>query len=573
VTTKSKIISFILFAVFFFIGWELGFSPLKENLLSITERAKNILHAPPVTLLPNYISENQYKIDVLSYDMNLELYPEKKLLEGDVLITGLILDKTLSSLDFNLYDNMQIESLSLNDIEAQYENKDSKLSIPLSNSLQGTPFGELDTFRVKLKYKGTPVRMGLGSFIFGKINEQSVVYNLSEPTFASTWFPCNDIPTDKALLDIKITNDSSQTSVSNGVLVDEKITGSRKTCHWKTYYPISTYLISVYSSKYLKFKDEYISPLTSEKMPIEYYVFPEDLEEAKIDFKDHPKMISFFSKTFGEYPFIKEKYGVAEFLWQLGAMEHQTITGIGSNFVSGRRFFEDIYVHELAHHWWGNAVGPISWNDIWLNEGFATYSEALYAEYKAGANALQSVMLSKFQENFTGKLSEPGNNLFSTTVYDKGGWVLHMLRWEVGDSLFFKILRSYYENYKYKNASTKDFQTVCETLSGKNLNQFFNQWIYEGEGQIDLVYDWTSEKEDDNYSLTIELKQTQDAYNVYHFPLEVEIMYKNGEEEFKTFYVDERLKQIDFKIKTDPSNITLDPNNWLLANIRKAEKE
>ena len=565
-TVKTKIISFVLFAIFFFIGWELGFSPLKENFRAITEKAKNVLHAPPIVLPPNYISENQYKIDVLNYNMSFELFPEKKLLEGDVLITGLILDKNISSLDLNLYDNMKIVSLSLNNSKVQYEIKNSKLSVYLNEI-------EPDTFKLNVKYNGTPVKMGLGSFVFGSINERPVVYNLSEPIYASTWFPCNDIPSDKAYLDIKITNDSSQTSISNGVLVDEKLNGSRKTYHWKTYYPISTYLVSIYSSEYLKFEDEYISPLTSEKMPIEYYVFPEDFEDAKIDFKEHPKMISFFSKTFGEYPFIKEKYGVAEFLWQLGAMEHQTITGIGSNFVSGRRFFDDIYVHELAHSWWGDAVGPKTWKDIWLNEGFATYSEALYAENKAGSNALQSVMLSKFQENFPGRLSEPENNLFGQTVYDKGAWILHMLRREVGDTLFFKILRNYFETYKYKNASTKDFQRVCETISGKNLDQFFDQWIYEGEGQINLIYRWTVEKEDDNYKLTIELKQTQDLYNIYHFPLEIKIIYKNGEEEFKTFYVDERKEKIDFTIKSSPSDIVPDPNSWLLANIRNAEKE
>ncbi len=227
-------------------------------------------------------------------------------------------------------------------------------------------------------------------------------------------------------------------------------------------------------------------------MNIEYYVFPKQLENAKIDFAEHPQYIHFFAKTFGEYPFIKEKYGVAEFLWQLGAMEHQTITGIGSNFVSGHNFFRDIYVHELAHQWWGDAISPKSWNDIWLNEGFATYCEALYYEHKSGKKALISTMLSKKQDNFKGKLIEPGDDMFSATIYDKGAWVLHMLRWQVGDSTFFNILREYYKEYKYKSASTKDFQSVCEKISSQDLSQFFNQWVYDGEGNITLIYDWNS---------------------------------------------------------------------------------
>ena len=184
---------------------------------------------------------------------------------------------------------------------------------------------------MRIKYNGTPVKAGLASFAFDTYKNKPMIYSLNEPNFASTWFPCNDKPDDKALLDIKITNDSSNVSVSNGVLVNIIKNKERTTYHWKTVYPISTYLICLYSSDYRHFSQQYTS-LSGKTMNIDYYAFPDQLDMAKADFEFHPEVMKFFEKLFGEYPFIKEKYGVAEFQWQMGAMEHQTITGIGSNF-------------------------------------------------------------------------------------------------------------------------------------------------------------------------------------------------------------------------------------------------
>jgi aminopeptidase N len=564
---KIKIFVSILFMIFLFIGWKLTIVPLKETLKQIKESnniKREMYRGMPVRIPASYISENQYQIDVLHYNLNFDLYPAKRLLKGDATVTGVLKNKNLKEIDLNFYDNMNISKVLLNRVPASYSVSDTRLTIPLANI---SP----DTFNVQVIYEGTPKHEGLGSFTFGEIDSQSVVYNLSEPVYASTWFPCNDMPDDKALLDIKITNDSSETSVSNGALVGTTLNGGRKTYHWKTYYPISTYLISIYSSRYDNFNDVYVSQNKKDTMKIEYYAFPEHLDYAKEDFKNHPEMINFFSKTFGEYPFIKEKYGVAEFLWQLGAMENQTITGIGSNFVRGRKFFSDIYVHELAHSWFGDAVGPKTWKDIWLNEGFATYCEALYEEHNFGEKALRSSMLSKFQDDFPGTLYDPGENLFNSTVYDKGAWVLHMLRHEVGDSTFFKMLRTYYNEYKYKNASTEDFKNVCEKVSGKNLNKFFEQWVYAGRGDISLDYKWTTEKENNGgdssaYQVSLELKQMQEKYSDYNFPIDIKFVNSADSSLTKSFYIVSRDTTLKTVLSYKPSNIILDPENWLLAN-------
>src|SRR3989339_646504 len=535
---KEKILGITLFSLFMSIGWLTGISPLKTSLKTSREASLSIkrmfANGPVININSDYVSSNQYKIDVWHYDLDLDL---------------------------NFYDNLTIKELTLNSLSARFENEGTRLSVFIEGS-------RIDTFKLKVIYEGTPKRTGLSAFVFGEINGMSAVYNLNEPSYASAWFPCNDIPSDKVLLDMRITNDSSQTSVSNGVLVSKELNRDRMTYHWKTYYPISTYLICLYSSTYAEFGDKYISA-TGDTMPIQYYVFPNHLEEAKIDFKDTPKMIEFFAKTFGEYPFLKEKYGIAEFLWQMGAMEHQTITGIGSSFIGGKNFFEDVYVHELAHHWWGNAVGPASWKDIWLNEGFSTYSEALYAESKSGNEALQSKMLSKFSDEFSSILYDPGKNLFGTTVYDKGAWVLHILRWEVGDSIFFDILKTYFEMYKYRSASTSDFIRVCENLSKRDLSKFFNQWVYSGNENIQLDYKWIIKKDSNHKNLIIlHLIQKQEKYPVFEFKLEVMLEYDNQKSFSKIYSVDKREKRIEIILDERPNQLILDPDNWLLANIK-----
>ena len=512
----------------------------------------------------DYISPNQKKIDVFKYNLSFDLYPEEKMFIAQAILTGEILDQNIESIDLNFYENFKIEKILFNDVSTEYDNEGTRLSIPY-NSEMGKEF------KIEIQYEGTPKKVGLEGFVFGKRNGTSLVYNLSEPNCASSWFPCNDVPFDKTSLDISITNDSGMVSVSNGVLIDITTTGSRRTYHWRTEYPISTYLVAIYSSDYEYFSDQYFSLDGKDTMKVEYYVLPDKLENAKVDFPGHVKMLEVFSQMFGEYPFLKEKYGVAEFLWYAGAMEHQTITGVSSNMISGNNFYEDTFVHELAHQWWGNAVGPKSWKDIWLNEGFATYSEALYYEAISGKKALQSTMMSKYSSNFTGSLAEPGPFLFTRIMYDKGAWVLHMLRWEVGDSTFFNILKTYYETFKYSNASISDFKTVCEEVSGKNLDKFFEQWVYS-KGQIELEYKTESTKSENNYLVKIALQQVQEDYKEFYFPLEIKMTFKDGIEKQFRYEIVSRDTLLEISTDAIPDSIELDPDNWLLAVINLKEE-
>jgi len=559
---RTTIISVVLFAIFFLLGLKIGNSPIVSGLNYAEQTNRDIKRSLNIGfnfLQPGgYIVEKQFNQDILHYDISIELFPNKRIINGKTIITGRTTNLPADTIFLNFYDNMKITSLYLDGQPSNFILEGTLLKIPLAAH-------PVDSFNIVVEYEGTPKRAGLASFVFGEINGKSLIYTLNEPNFASTWFPCNDMPDDKALIDIHITNDDEKISISNGILAGIKSEeGKRKTYSWKTVYPISTYLIAIYSSDYLNFTDHYITA-NKDTMLLDYYCLPQHKEEAKIDFSGHRQMIEIFSKLFGEYPFIKEKYGVAEFLWQLGAMEHQTITGIGSNFVSGRNFFEDIYVHELAHQWWGNAVGPKTWEDIWLNEGFASYSEALYYEALSGNDALKSTMLSKFNSKYPGTLYNP-NDLFNRTVYDKGAWVLHMLRNLTSDSVFFNILHEYFEIYKYSNSSTQDFKYICEKVSGRNLDKFFEQWIYKGIGIIKCKYDW---EVSDGNSLSVNLNQVQTEYDTFYFPLDIKIKLKKGGEVNETVFVDAHKKTFTFRLEDVPLSIELDPESLLLAEFEE----
>lgn len=516
-----------------------------------------------------FVSDCQKNVDILNYVLSFDLDPENKILAGTAKLTAIKTSdlkneqEGLSGFDIelNFYDNLDISVVKINNQQAEYKRKKNRLYIISPKIIS-------DTFVVEIKYSGTPQRGGFDGFVFGSVKGNDLVYNISEPNFASTWFPCDDDPSDKALLDISITNYSQYVSVSNGKLIGIYCNGTKKTYHYSSIYPISTYLVAVYSAQFVNFKDQYISIDKKDTMEIDYYAMPEHYPEAKTDFGEHVDYLKTLSGIFGEYPFIKEKYGVAEFLWNYGAMENQTITGIGYNFIGGNNYFRDTYVHELSHHWWGNSVGPKTWNDIWLNEGFATYSEALYSEAKHGKDALKSTMQSKFSDYFKGTLYAP-KDLFGETVYDKGAWVLHMLRYEIGDSNFFAVLHKYYDMYKYSNASVEDFKSVCETISGLNLDKFFDQWVYTGTDNIFCSYNFENDESENGYTCTINLYQEPQHYSEFHFPLEIEFQFDDNSTEIRKVYIDSVHKNLAFNFSKKVETILPDPESKLLATFEK----
>ncbi len=531
----------------------------QNNFFSKLHNVINFLSKKEITLdiridssFLNYIKNEQNQIDVKKYSINIELFPKSQEIQADVVINGSLKTK-ISEVILNFVDGFTISKVYFNNNPAKYVYKNNYLVI--------NNYSENNNFIIKVTYKGKPKPKGFGSFVFDKINNLDLIYSLSEPIFASTWFPCNDKPDDKALFETTITNDKKYVSISNGLFESSVIRENKISYTYKTLNELSTYLFAIYSGDY-KFFEDYVVDENNDTTRLVYYFLDESSIEEFLDFQPHKRGIQIFSKLFGTYPFINEKYGLAEITWKMGAMEHQTITGMGRGLVKAPQSNESIYVHELAHQWWGNAIGLKDWKDIWLNEGFATYSEALYYENVIGKDGLVKKMNSLKGEFTESTLYNPTCSLFDRLVYNKGAWILHMLRNELGDKLFFLSLKTYYEKFKYKNASTEDFKLVCESISKKNLSKFFEQWVYKGKGKISLEYSLSVSSE----GTKIHFKQN--GYE-YYFPLEVMFDTDEKKDDICSFYISSKDTTLLLSKSKNVDKLRFDPNNRLLLSLYK----
>lgn len=529
------------------------------------------------------IVQKQRLYDVLNYDLSLSFDFSEKSLSGILVMNANALTDTLTNVYINFYDNMKVSNVkyvsakTTDTIDADYIRQNNYLIVKLNHSPARN-----EEFMLKISYSGVPLSFGSDAFSFKDIYGNPIAYNLSEPNYAPAWWPEKDLPEDKAITSTHLTVPRGLKGISNGILTDtvENSNGTT-TFNWKSSYPVATYLVSVVVGKFSYWEDTYTSLDGTKTMPVVYYAFPRDSANARIDWSATPDMIRFYAKTFGEYPFIDEKYGMVQFGWTQGAMEHQTITSYGYLLVTGDNRYDQVVVHELAHQWFGDAVTLMDWKNIWLNEGFATYSEALWEEYKSGKAAYLSYMKNLDYGYFTGTIYNPEGYIFSPTVYptvyNKAGWVLHMLRGVIGDDSFFKLLRDYYDKNKFKNAETKDFISLAEEISGQDLGWFFDEWIYTGKGRPRYEYSWKFEDFQDQsysgaYTVRLQLKQVQEDRDVYKMPVKINVVTEGATKEFKVFN-NKREESFLLTVDSKPKEVQVDREGWILKKIAKGKYE
>ena len=418
---------------------------------------------------------------------------------------------------------------------------------------------------VTVFYQGVPPANGSGSFEQRKHGQSPIIWTLSEPYGARDWWPCKQSLTDKIdSIDIFVKVPVGNKVASNGILASQQQQGQQVVYHWKHRYPIVTYLVAIAASNYVAFSNKV--PYEDKQIEVLNYVYPEAEASLKPQSEHIVGMMQLFNELFGLYPFAKEKYGHAQFGWG-GGMEHQTMSFMGS-------FNYDLMAHELAHQWFGNKVTCGSWHDIWVNEGFATYLTGLTKEHLSTPDAWSAWKASKIASvtaNPGGSVWVPDttnvDRIFSARLsYNKGAYLLHMLRGIVGDDAFYTGIRNYLSDPKlaYGFATAKDVKRHLEASSGKDLTEFFEDWYYgEGYPIYSIAY------EQHNNMLTLKVNQTTsaaDAVDFFEMPLPVLLRNADGSQEKLVVLNNTSKEQLfDLEVPFEVAEVIFDPELWILT--------
>ncbi len=505
-------------------------------------------------------------VDILHYDVHLEPNFETGFLQGECRISlRITASLPKNRLYFNLQD-LQVDSALVGETRLPFFVRNSYLILLLSDGISAA-----DTFSVRIFYHGFPTNDGFG----GYFSSPKIVYTVGEglftqpPSMTHRWLPCVDRPDDKATLAMHVRVPQGISVGSNGVQQKAVPLGDAlQEVGWREDFPIATYLFSIGAARFVRFKQIYVTT-KGDSIPIEYFIFPEDSLIARADVQNLPDMLEFFSEKFGPYPF--KKYGMLEAPMQ-GAMEHQTLTTISDRLITGDRRYEGVVAHELAHQWWGDCVTLSDWGEIWLNEGFATYSDALYTEHAYGEKAFRKKM-HQFAFLYFREDEQVGRfpivnprKMWGHTVYEKGAWVLHMLRGVVGDARFFEILRGYRRAHAYKNATIADFQSVAETVYGSALDWFFHEWLFEA-GYPTYTFQWESRPLPDGpVSVRVQIRQIQTLAPLFKMPVTLRFEFADSTTD-RVIWVEHAETDRRFTFEVGPQQVKFDPDGFVLKKL------
>ncbi len=459
------------------------------------------LHAAGNPLRPP-LRDARTAYDVLHYVLDLKVDPGNRELTGTCTLAARVLRAGLDSLVLDAGDSVQIRNVTLPAAGAElaYTHRGERLAVALPQ-----PDGPGSTLRVAVSFRRTiQEQPGLATRGIGLARTPDGTPWIStscQLAGAHSWWPCKAAffhPEDKAdSVRINVTVPDSLFAVSNGhFLGTTPAAEGWTTYHWTYHHPISTYLVALYVGPYVELTQPLRLPGHSDPLRAHYYVLRGDEERALREFSPRiPDEVALYEKLYGPFPFWSEKLALVQSPYP--GMEHSTAVAVGPIFPHTLRpgdsnplaWYEDYFnymaVHELAHEWWGNAVTAADWGEFWLHEAFATYTEALWVEHLYGPEIMHQYMAKlSFRIDSTETVyrfrHRTAREAYHLNIYWKGAWVLHMLRYVMGDSLFFRALREFNTDprYRYHNASTADFQRTCERLHGDDLSWFFLEWIY-----------------------------------------------------------------------------------------------
>ncbi|MGV3460744.1 MAG: M1 family aminopeptidase [Flavobacterium sp.] len=467
---------------------------------------------------------NTANYNVVKQRLEVTVNPTLYSVSGKVT-THYIAKQNMSTLTFDMATQLTASSVTRNGVPlsfAQNSNKELVITLPAVQAQN-----VLDSITVT--YSGVPPTTD-GAFNIGTHNGSPMLWTLSEPYGAKDWWPCKQDLNDKIEnLDVYITAPSQYVSVANGLQKSVVTTGSNKTTHFKHTYPIPAYLVAIAVSNYSVFTQT--GGTAPNTFPIVNYIYPETASSTQTSLAQTLPIMSLFEELFEAYPFKNEKYGHAQ-CGIAGGMEHTTVSFMGS-------FGRELIAHELAHQWFGDKITCGTWKDIWLNEGFATYLSGLVVEDFDGATAFTN-WKNSLTNNITSStggavyLSDTDttniNRIFSSRLsYNKGAMVVHMLRYKLGDALFYQGIKNYLADPElaYGYAKTADLQAHLELVYGQSLSEFFNDWVYkQGYPTYTVSAQYFSPGV---YRITINQTQSHSSVTYFEMPVPIRLTGSGGQ--------------------------------------------
>jgi len=496
-------------------------------------------------------------IDVLSYRFEIELNDSTDIVNAtaDIKIEFLQdVDQFYLDLSYSQTDStgMKVQRITEFDREVSFLQQSDQIAISKVHAHEG------ERRSYKISYSGIPSD---GLIISENKFGDRTFFGDNWPNRGHHWLPMVDHPSDKAVVEFRVHAPAHYKVVSVGTLLEESRLGGRVTSHWKTSYPLSTKMMAIGVSP---FEVEYLESASG--IPVSSWVYPQNKEEGFLDYSMALQPLDYFESYLAPYPY--KKLANVQSKTVYGGMENASCIFYHERSVSGEQRIENLLAHEIAHQWFGDAVSELDWHHIWLSEGFATYLTDLYIEHTHGREAFVASMLDEKGQvlRFASRRLAPivdttlpvSTRLLNKNVYEKAGWVLHMLRHDMGDEKFRECVQTFYEKFKFKNALTDDFLEVVESVTGKEYDAFFQQWFHTA-GHPVLSFDWKAK----GRSIELTIMQHQEHHE-FKFPLDFEFKGKAGKSIRHTVEMDAREKSVIIELPFKAKEVLPDPDTWLL---------
>jgi len=514
-------------------------------------------------LIPFHVFGQQHQdrlqiIDVQHYDFSISLSDTSDMIFSNAVIT-ILFNNPLQVFTLDLADKdengkgMVVKNVKVNGIETKFRHHDDSLYVYYDVVKPNS------TAMVSVEYSGIPS----GGLIISKNKfGERTFFGDNWPDLAHNWLPCVDHPSDKATVEFKVSAPDNYEVIANGDMIKETTTDHHyKITDWQSHEPLPTKVMVIGVADFAI--DDVENNLD---IPVSTWVYPMNADKGFADYMNATEPLSFYISHIGPYPF--SKLANVQSTTLFGGMENAGNIFYAENLVTGNQKQEEIIAHEIAHQWFGNSVSEGNWHHVWLSEGFATYLTDLYYEYKYGSDVFKSrmetdrkVVIRYATRNFAPVIDTTITDyldLLNPNSYEKGAWFLHMLRKELGDELFMESIRTFYEKYKYSNALTIDFQNIVDSITGKDLISFFEQWLSKaGHPVINIM--WYQKKK----NVLVQIEQLQKG-TVFDFPLELGFVSKDGSVKRETLHINKVLENYSFPVESTIENLVPDPDVWLL---------